>query len=78
MTLIGSVLTLWRRWRIRHDLYDTQPDRHPALARMQKGKLLAFNGIVWRIADVRDQPMPAVILTPVSYTHADLKRRGIA
>ncbi len=64
------LLALWRRWRLRHDLYENEPDRHPALKPLQVGELFPWKGTTWRVADVRERPMPAVILVPHGETRA--------
>ena len=58
------------RYRTRNDLYDDQPDRHPALRQLRVGELLPFKGTQWRIASIREQPIPAVVLVPVGETRA--------
>lgn len=60
----------WRRWRLRNDLYDQQPDRHPALAMIQEGELLPWKGTNWRVAMLRELPIPTVILVPAGETRA--------
>lgn len=64
-------LRVWiRRWRVRHDLYTDQPERHPALSQVTVGELLPFKGINWRVAAVREQPIAALVLVPISETRA--------
>ena len=74
MGVISWLHAQWRRWRLRNDLYDDKPERHPALVGLQKGELLPFKGTLWRIADVRELPIPAVILVPVCETKASKVR----
>lgn len=69
------LVTSWRRWRLRRDLYTNAPQDHPALKNMAEGTLIPFNGTFWRIASVRSAPCPAVILVPLGETHASKFRR---
>jgi len=68
------LLAQWRAWRVRNDLYENEPDRHPALIAIVKGEVLPWKGTLWRIADVRERPIPAVILVPVMETKASKVR----
>lgn len=67
---VAWLVTAYRRWKLRHELYEQQPDRHPALSSVQVGELLPFKGTNWRVADVREQPIPALILVPTGETKA--------
>lgn len=69
-TLLGRLLGVWRRWRVRHDLYDNKPERHPALAAFQVGELFPWKGTTWRVADIRELPIPVLILVPAGETLA--------
>jgi len=60
----------WRRWRVRHDLYENQPEQHPALANLQIGELLPFKGTTWRLEMIRSQPVPCMIWVPAGETRA--------
>lgn len=71
---MGWIWAQWRAWRVRNDLYENKPDRHPALIGVQKGELLPWKGTLWRIADVRELPIPALILVPVVETKASKVR----
>lgn len=62
--------TLWRRWRLRNELYDEQPERHPALQLVQVGELVPWKGTHWKVAAIREQPIPALILVPIQETRA--------
>lgn len=64
------LLVLWRRWRVRRDLYENKPERHPALSQVTIGEIVPFKGVNWRVADVREQPIPAVIFVPLGETRA--------
>lgn len=64
------LLALWRRWMVRRDLYRNEPDRHPALAQFHVGELHAFKGVIWRLADIREQPIAALIFVPIRETKA--------
>ena len=75
MALIAWIRRLWRLWRVKHALYDDQPDRHPALAQCARGEILVFKGTTWRIGDIREQPVPALILVPCGETRASKLRR---
>lgn len=59
-----------RTWRVRRDLYDDQPDRHPALKAVRVGELFPWKGTYWRVSAIRELPVPAVILVPVMETRA--------
>jgi hypothetical protein len=68
---MGLIREMWaelvgwtRRFRVRHDLYREEPDRHPALKLCQVGELLPWKGTHWRVASIRELPFPCVILTP--------------
>lgn len=70
MVVVRWVLSMVRRWRVRHELFDQQPDRHPALAMIQEGELFPWKGTTWRVAMLREQPIPTVILVPAGETRA--------
>jgi len=74
-TLLGRLVGMWRRWRVRHELYDNKPERHPALAAFQVGELFPWKGTTWRVADIREQPIPAIILVPKGETVASMFNR---
>lgn len=75
MTTVGWIVGQWRRWRARHDLYDDQPARHPALAQIQQHELIPFKGTWWQVQEIREQPVPCIILVPVSTIGAH-RRKG--
>jgi len=68
--VLRRILAIWRRWRVRHDLYRDEPEKHPALAQVTKGEVFPWKGTLWRVMDVRAQPIPAVILVPSGETRA--------
>jgi hypothetical protein len=68
--LFGRLRGLWMRWRVHHDLYEDKPEHHPALRSFQKGELLPWKGTTWRVADIRERPIPALILVPSGETLA--------
>lgn len=60
----------WRLWRVKNELYENKPERHPALAGLQVGELIPWKGTHWRVAFIKELPVPAVILVPVQETRA--------
>ena len=64
------LLALWRRWRVRNDLYEEKPDRHPALRNVQFNEIVPWKGTNWRVQMIREQPFPCVILVPAGETRA--------
>jgi hypothetical protein len=74
LTIRGFFLSQWRRWRLRHELYDDRPERHPALIGIVPGEVLPWKGTLWKIASVREVPIPCVILVPKQETTASKVR----
>lgn len=70
MVIVRWFLSLWRRWRLRNELYTEKPDLHPALKSVQRGEILPWKGTAWKVASIRSEPIPCVILMPVDETRA--------
>lgn len=70
MVVVTWLVTWFRCWRVRHDLYREEPDRHPALKMIRPGELFPWKGTTWRVATIRELPIPAVILVPAGETRA--------
>lgn len=71
-----KVLLALRAWQVRDDKQQTHPvsgdfdggDVPLELRHFQKGELLPFKGVFFRVGKVVGGPMPAIILVPVGAT----------
>lgn len=68
--MIRRILALVRTWRVRNELYDDQPERHPGLAQVKVNEIIPFKGTHWKVASIHERPIPAIILTPQGETRA--------